>query len=1399
MAEIPLRSYLHEIEKHIESGRTDQAISHSRYLLQVYPKCVDAYRLLGKSYLESQRYTDAGDIFQRVLSAVPDDFVSQVGMSIIREDEGNLDEAIWHMERAFEVQPSNNAIQEELRRLYAKRDNVEPPKIRLTRGALARLYYKGELYQQAISEIRSALAENSSRHDLQALLADIYIKINQRVEAADTALEVLRHLPNCMIAIKVMIQVLAGADREEELKNYRLRLAQLDPYTAFTSPETPNVEDVQDNAVRLEKLDWKPDQAGADAATPAWAASLGVDLADLAPSAESTLPDWLDDLSTPTEAAETPEATSSAFAFGEIAAASAAQAEAAQPKVEEDIPDWLREAGWQSSAAEGMTRELHPAAEESESPPVERLEGGIVERDSQLAEAEIPDWLQALKPAGQADDAGPAAEAAASEEDLAPWLDKILPTEPAFTAETPDVIEIGPGDAAQTEPDWLKAVGLGGAEEPVGAESLLESVPDAAVAAEFAGLFNEETPMEAPLAEETPAVEPVPAEDLFAEPEAAEPLPFWLEEPEIPVEEAPSLEAEMAPGIPDWLTEPAAEETPPAEPAQEFTFETEAEISADLPDWLTEPAAEEASSAEPAQEFTFETEAAVPADLPDWLLEAQEEALDLSAAAPEPAAGETQAERIDLPDWNLAADFADEKIEPLEFEAKDQFDAEAGVEVPPWLRAAQFSAFDETSEEALPAAEFPDWLIDQEPTPIEESPAAEFEFQPEKDEGALPDWLMESSPEEAEPAETAPESAELPSWLFDLESELPDEAVPEEAAVEAAPEAEIELPDWLTETEAETPIVEVEEGIAQAAVEADYEAEIELPDWLTATEAEVPIAEVEEGIQEAAMELPDWLTETEAETQLPAEGEYIQEVVLEETAAPEPEKEAQLDEAFAWLMGLTAAAETPSPAETLEEPASEAVEAEEAPPTTPIGRAAAVEAPEPEEAAPLETLIEAAPEAAEPEAALAEEPAAETLPSPAGEEIMDEDAAFAWLESLAVKQGASEALLLTPEERSESMPDWLQQDVLAAETAAEEIEASAEEEPSQPFEFIEQVEAVQEEIPTTVAFAGEIPAEQALEFAAETPTVEAFEIEEEPPAVEAFEEEIPAEQTFEFAAETPTIEVFELEEELPAVEALEEEIPAEQTFEFEAETPTIEAFEFAEEPPAEALEEIETVEMITAAAPELEAPPAEPEIPELPEWMAETAAAPVEEIEWSPPPVPARRYDLNEASLSDLERLPGIGFITAQTILNYRNENGLFQSVDELLQIPGVGAAALAEARDYLYVTPAEPAAPEAEAPAAPAVEEAFVPAAADQPVSSELEAARLALSQGDLQPALEKYSALIQTDQELEAIAADLQQAANRFPADSGLWQALGDAYLRLEQVQAALEAYVKAEQLLS
>ena len=53
--------------------------------------------------------------------------------------------------------------------------------------------------------------------------------------------------------------------------------------------------------------------------------------------------------------------------------------------------------------------------------------------------------------------------------------------------------------------------------------------------------------------------------------------------------------------------------------------------------------------------------------------------------------------------------------------------------------------------------------------------------------------------------------------------------------------------------------------------------------------------------------------------------------------------------------------------------------------------------------------------------------------------------------------------------------------------------------------------------------------------------------------------------------------------------------------------------------------------------------------------------------------------NLNTATQADLETLPGVGPVTATSILEWRAEHGAFSSVDELLEVSGIGDATLAE------------------------------------------------------------------------------------------------------------------------
>jgi competence protein ComEA len=58
---------------------------------------------------------------------------------------------------------------------------------------------------------------------------------------------------------------------------------------------------------------------------------------------------------------------------------------------------------------------------------------------------------------------------------------------------------------------------------------------------------------------------------------------------------------------------------------------------------------------------------------------------------------------------------------------------------------------------------------------------------------------------------------------------------------------------------------------------------------------------------------------------------------------------------------------------------------------------------------------------------------------------------------------------------------------------------------------------------------------------------------------------------------------------------------------------------------------------------------------------------------------PAALVNVNTADQATLETLPGVGPVTAQAILAYRSENGPFSSVDELVEVSGIGEATLAE------------------------------------------------------------------------------------------------------------------------
>jgi competence protein ComEA len=68
------------------------------------------------------------------------------------------------------------------------------------------------------------------------------------------------------------------------------------------------------------------------------------------------------------------------------------------------------------------------------------------------------------------------------------------------------------------------------------------------------------------------------------------------------------------------------------------------------------------------------------------------------------------------------------------------------------------------------------------------------------------------------------------------------------------------------------------------------------------------------------------------------------------------------------------------------------------------------------------------------------------------------------------------------------------------------------------------------------------------------------------------------------------------------------------------------------------------------------------------------------------PPASAGPVDLNGATVEELEALPGVGPTIAAAIVQHRDEHGPFRSVDDLLEVAGIGPSRLEQLRDLVSV-----------------------------------------------------------------------------------------------------------------
>jgi len=836
MSKIALRSYNREIENMVDRGDSLEAVAHCKHILTTFPKHIDTYRLLGKALLESQKYGDAADIFQRVLSSVPDDFISHIGMSIVREDEGNLDASIWHMERAFEIQPSNSAVQDELKRLYGRRDGVEPSKIRLTRGALVRMYTRGELYQQAIAEIRAALSEDPLRIDLEVILARLYFLTDRKVEATEICSKLISKLPYCYEANRILADILPDTTRAEDAKIFRQRIHELDPYFSESTITQQDIIEVPDNAVTLDYLVYRGNQK--DDSQPDWAKSIGVQTEEF----KNDTGEW--NFNTPAPPPTPAEVQSPDLTVSSQTEQSGEDTSVKSDELEPEIPDWMKKAGWEKSDS---ASENHGAVD-FELEDIENIHENIsaVDSDDHIEPADLPDWIKQLEPQQNMIEDEP--------EDLISIekLKALLPD----NLEKAELNEASIGDGIANI-DITSSIISDKDEQEKNADADL-NIP--------AWLSELET---------------------TEEPRQFEDVQFETDQTEITDSQEPNE-------IPDWLNDleavSAKEDSTEIEDLREFQFSAESQ----------EPESQEQQEAHPPEQqleepdlslsdtapLKVETVSVISEETPEPELEDSESQI-LQAEVVENTISEFEPSETDqflqedvLSDELLIKNI-DELLSSSELEkvGDDQELSEGsktGIEetiskegLPDWLSLDDLTQPDAEIKEADITDEIakPEWLSEfLNSEDLNEAPVSASE--------ELPEWISAETVDDSKTLEMAEQELEqIPDWLNELgePTEIVNVSAPDtneklstqsKDSMSGIDETLTWMKDLISENEMEEPgslvaeekLVENEISIPQkqdeATTEAETESELPIPDWLARLEEEVQDVKIEDVVNE---------------------------------------------------------------------------------------------------------------------------------------------------------------------------------------------------------------------------------------------------------------------------------------------------------------------------------------------------------------------------------------------------------------------------------------------------------------------------------------------------------------------------------------------------------------------
>lgn len=195
---IPAHRFCQAADLALKLGQAEDAAALCQQVLAQHRWHLRAHLLLGQAYLEQEDWAEARRRFRLVLAVDPECAEAHGGLGILATNDGNLEEAVRYLARAFENAPESDEAREALQQALTQHTGRPVPTPAFTPACVGRFYLHRSLPQPAAEAYATALRGDPNRDDLILAYASALWKARIRKQAVGLCQPFLEKTPRAL-------------------------------------------------------------------------------------------------------------------------------------------------------------------------------------------------------------------------------------------------------------------------------------------------------------------------------------------------------------------------------------------------------------------------------------------------------------------------------------------------------------------------------------------------------------------------------------------------------------------------------------------------------------------------------------------------------------------------------------------------------------------------------------------------------------------------------------------------------------------------------------------------------------------------------------------------------------------------------------------------------------------------------------------------------------------------------------------------------------------------------------------------------------------------------------------------------------------------------------------------